>query len=133
ARRLGLVLRRRLHGHRPRASPAREGRDRPDPSRPVGDRLGSRLPLGGDVTHDELVIIGIAAGCSASVGVLGLVAARVFRRASLRWLPAGVAVVAAVAVIAAVVGTARAMFISSRDYSVVLWVCLVAGVVSACF
>jgi signal transduction histidine kinase len=35
--------------------------------------------------------------------------------------------------IAAVVGTARAMFISDHDYGVVLWVCLVAGIVSACF
>jgi signal transduction histidine kinase len=85
------------------------------------------------MSHDELVIIAIAAGCATSVGIIGLVAAWVFRGASLRWLPTGVAVVAATAVIAAMVGTARAMFISDHDYGVVLWVCLVAGIVSACF
>jgi signal transduction histidine kinase len=84
------------------------------------------------MTHDELVIIGIAAGCAAGVGVLGLIAAYALRGASLRWFPAGVALVAAAAVIAAVIGTARAMFISDHDYVVVLWVCLVAGIVSAC-
>ena len=62
-----------------------------------------------------------------SVGLAGLVAAWLLRGASLRWLPAGVAVVAVVAVVAAVIGTARAMFLSSHDYVVVLWVCLVAG------
>ena len=43
------------------------------------------------------------------------------------------AIVASAAVIAAVVGTARAMFISDHDYEVVVWVCLVAGIVSAGF
>lgn len=85
------------------------------------------------MTHDEVVIIAIAAGCAASVGVVGLIVAWVFRGASLRWLPLGVAVVAASAVVAATVGTAHAMFISDHDYVVVLWVCLVAGIVSACF
>jgi signal transduction histidine kinase len=85
------------------------------------------------MTHDELVIIGIAAGCSASVGVIGLAVAWALRGASLRWLPAGVALVGTAAMIAAVIGTSRAMFISEHDYVVVLWVCLVAGIVSACF
>jgi signal transduction histidine kinase len=85
------------------------------------------------MTHDQVVIVAIAAGCAASVGVAGLVLALVFRRASLRWLPAGVAVVASAAMVVAVIGTARAMFLSSHDYVVVLWVCFVAGVVSACF
>jgi signal transduction histidine kinase len=85
------------------------------------------------MTHDELVIIAIAAGCAAGVGLVGLVVARIFRGASLRWLPAGVAVVAAAAMIAAVIGTAHAMFLSEHDYVVMLWVCLVAGIVSACF
>lgn len=85
------------------------------------------------MTHDQLIIIGIAAGSASAVGVIGLVAAWTFRGASLRWLPAGVAVVAAAAVTAAAVATARAMFISQHDYRVVLQVCLVAGVVSAGF
>ena len=85
------------------------------------------------MTHDEVIIVAIAAGCAASVGVVGLIVAWVFRGASLRWLPLGVSVVAVTAVVAATVGTARAMFISDHDYVVVLWVCLVAGIVSACF
>lgn len=85
------------------------------------------------MTHDQLVIIGIAAGSASAVRVLGLLAAWTFRGASLRWLPAGVAVVAAAAVTAAAVAPARAMFISHHDYQVVLQVCLVAGVVSAGF
>jgi signal transduction histidine kinase len=85
------------------------------------------------VTHDEVVIVAIAAGWAASVGALGLVLALAFRRASLRWLPLGVAVIATAAMVAAVIGTSRAMFLSSHDYVVVLWVCSVAGVVSACF
>ncbi len=85
------------------------------------------------MTHDEVIIVAIAAGCAASVGVVGLMVAWVFRGASLRWLPLGVSVVAATAVVAGTVGTAHAMFISDHDYTVVLWVCLVAGIVSACF
>ena len=46
------------------------------------------------MTHDQLVIVAIAGGCAASVGVVGLIAAWVFRGASLRWLPLGVALVA---------------------------------------
>ncbi len=85
------------------------------------------------MTADEVQIVLIAAACAASVGLAGLGAAWLLRGASLRWLPAGVAVVAVVAVVAAVIGTARAMFLSSHDYGVVLWVCLVAGVISAGF
>ncbi len=84
------------------------------------------------MTHDQVVIVTIAAACAGAVGMVGLVAAWTLRGASLRWLPAGVALVASAAMIAAVVGTARAMFISEHDYTVVLWVCLVAGIVSAC-
>ena len=43
------------------------------------------------------------------------------------------AVVAVGSVIAASVGTARAMFLSGHDYTVVLWVCVVAGLVSTAF
>ena len=55
------------------------------------------------------------------------------RRTSLRWLPAGVAFVAVAAVVAGVFGTARAMFLSSHDFHVVLVVLLVAGVVALVF
>ena len=52
------------------------------------------------------------------------------RRRSFRWQIAVVALTAVLAVVAAVVGTARAMFLSDHDLSVVLWVVVVAGVVA---
>jgi signal transduction histidine kinase len=85
------------------------------------------------MTSDQVAIIAIAAGCAASIGILGLLVAWRWRGVSLRWLPVGVALVAVAAVVAADIGTARAMFLSSHDYTVVLWICLVAGVVSLCF
>jgi signal transduction histidine kinase len=85
------------------------------------------------VTRDEVEIVAIAAACASSVGVLGLLVAWRWRGVSLRWLPVGVALVAVAAVIAADIGTARAMFLSAHDYTVVLWICLAAGIVSLCF
>ena len=85
------------------------------------------------MTHDDLVVGLIAASSSGAVWVLGLALAWAFRGASLRWLPAWVAFVAVGSVVAAVVGTSRAMFLSSHDYTVVLQVCLVASLVSAGF
>ena len=85
------------------------------------------------MTHDEVLIVLIAAGWAGAVGLLGLGAAWLLRGASLRWLPAGVALVAVAAVVAGLVGTARAMFLSEHDYSVVLWVCVVAGLISTVF
>lgn len=78
----------------------------------------------------EAEIVLIAAAWSGGVGVIGLVLAWLLRHRSLRWLTAGVAVVAVAAVLAALVGTARAMFISDHDFGVVLWVGCVAGVVA---
>jgi signal transduction histidine kinase len=85
------------------------------------------------MTRDHVEIVMIAAGWAAVVGLAGLALAWLLRGRSLRWLPAGVALVAVAAVVAGMVGTARAMFISAHDYSVVLWVCAVAGLVSAIF
>jgi signal transduction histidine kinase len=85
------------------------------------------------MTHDQVDIVLIAAGWSGAVGAVGLLVAWLGRRASLRWLPVGVAVVAVGAVVAGVIGTSRAMFLSSHDYGVILWVCVVAGVVSIVF
>ncbi len=79
---------------------------------------------------DEVEIILIAAAWSGGAGVIGLVLAWFVRHRSLRWLTGGVAVVAVAAVLAALVGTARAMFISDHDFEVVLWVGVVAGVVA---
>jgi len=85
------------------------------------------------VTEDQWTVIGIAAAWSGTVGVLGLLLGWMLRHRSLRYLPAGVALVAVLAVVAGVVGTARAMFLSPHDYSVVLSVSLVAGVLALLF
>ncbi len=85
------------------------------------------------MTGDQWAVIGIAAAWSGTVGVLGLVLGWLLRHRSLRYLPAGVALVAVLAVVAGVVGTARAMFLSPHDYSVVLSVSLVAGVLAVVF
>ena len=58
---------------------------------------------------------------------------RLLRHGSLRWLPLRVALVAVLAVVAGVFGTARAMFLSAHDFAVVLTVLLVAGVVALVF
>lgn len=85
------------------------------------------------MSQDQIDIVLISAGWAGAVGVIGLVLAYVLRGASLRWLPIGVSLLAVGAVLAGVIGTAQAMFISDHDYEVILWVCLVAGVVSFAF
>ena len=82
---------------------------------------------------DQATVVMIAAGWSAAVGAAGLAVAWLLRRGSLRWLPLGVALVAVTAVIAGIVGTARAMFLSAHDFHVVLIVALVAGIVAVLF
>ena len=82
---------------------------------------------------DQLAVVLIAAAWSGAVGVVGLGAAWYLRRSSLRWLPAGVALVAVAAVVAGVIGTSQAMFLSAHDFSVVLLVLLVAGTVAVVF
>jgi signal transduction histidine kinase len=83
--------------------------------------------------NDQTAMVLVAASWSASVGVVGLAVGWVFRRSSLRWLPLGVATVAVLAVVAGVIGTARAMFLSAHDFHVVLQVALIAGLVAAVF
>jgi signal transduction histidine kinase len=85
------------------------------------------------VTEDQWMVIAIAAAWSGTVGVVGLLFGWLLRHRSLRFLPAGVALVAILAVVAGVVGTARAMFLSSHDYAVVLSVSLVAGLLALVF
>jgi signal transduction histidine kinase len=75
----------------------------------------------------------IAAGLAAGVGVIGLVLAQLTRRSSLRWSFVIVALSAVVGVIAGIVGTARAMFLSQHDFAVTLWVVGAAGLVSLGF
>jgi len=85
------------------------------------------------MTQDQVDVVLIAAGWTAAVGALGLVVGRVIARRSFRWLVALVALVAVGGVIAGVIGTANAMFLSNHDRQVVLLVCLVAGLVAVFF
>jgi signal transduction histidine kinase len=85
------------------------------------------------MTRDELQIVLIASAWAALVGVAGLGLAWATRQATLRWRFALVALVAVASVIAGVVGTARAMFLSDHDFQVVLWVVAAAGLVATGF
>lgn len=85
------------------------------------------------MTSDQLLIVAISLGCSAVVCLVGAGLVWVLRRRSLRW---GIAVVALVAVgsfVTALMGTARAMFLSAHDLQVAVWVSVVAGTVSVLF
>lgn len=78
--------------------------------------------------HVELVLV--AAAWSGAAGLLGLVLAYALRNNSVRWQAAIIALVAVIAMLAGVLGTARAMFLSDHDFRVVLEVGVVAGVVA---
>jgi signal transduction histidine kinase len=75
-------------------------------------------------------IVLIAAGCAGTVGTLGIAAARLLRRASLRLSLQAASAIAVLAVVAGTLGTANAMFISQHDLRVVWIVCAVAGLVA---
>ncbi|MGH3473157.1 MAG: sensor histidine kinase [Nocardioidaceae bacterium] len=82
------------------------------------------------MSHDGWVIVGLAAGWAAAVGLAGVGVAWLLRHRSLRWQFALVALVAVGGFVAGLVATANAMFLSSHDFDVVIRVALVAGVVS---
>ena len=79
------------------------------------------------VTGDQWAIVGIACAWSGGVGLVGLLLIGLRRRPTVRWLTVSVAVVAVAAVVAGVLGTARAMFLSEHDLAVVGLVAVVAG------
>jgi signal transduction histidine kinase len=81
----------------------------------------------GALVNDLTSIVLVTAAWSGAVGVIGLGAAYLLRRRSLRSLIGLVAVVAVLAVVAGTVGTSRAMFLSDHDFRVVLVVLVVAG------
>lgn len=85
------------------------------------------------MTGDQVQIVLIAAAWSGGVGLVGLLLIRLLRGQSLRLLSAAVAIVALLALLAAMLGTARAMFISSHDLQVMLLGSLVAGIVGLVF
>ncbi len=74
-----------------------------------------------------LVVVGIAAGSSLAVALLGLLLLRLLRRRSMVLSLTVVALVSVGAVLAGAVGTAAAMFLSDHDLQVLLVVVAVAG------
>jgi signal transduction histidine kinase len=82
---------------------------------------------------DQVLIVLIAAGWAGGVGLAGGVLAWLLRRRSVLVQVTGVAVVAVAAVVAGMLGTANAMFLSQHDFDVVLLVSLVAGLVAIAF
>ncbi|HVN12885.1 MAG TPA: HAMP domain-containing sensor histidine kinase [Kineosporiaceae bacterium] len=81
------------------------------------------------MTRAELEVLAIALACAGTVAAVGLVAVRLAGRRSVRAALVSVALVSVLSVVTGVVGTARAMFISSHDLGVVLPVSAIAGAV----
>lgn len=79
---------------------------------------------------DTAQVVLIAAAWSLTVGATGALATWWLRHRSLRWSASVLALVAVGGIVAGVVGTANAMFLSPHDLTVVSLVCLVSGAVS---
>jgi signal transduction histidine kinase len=75
-------------------------------------------------------VILIAAGYAAAVSLVGALALRLLRTRSVRLSLAAIGVTTVLAMIAATVATAQAMFLSSHDFGVVVLVSVVAGAVA---
>jgi signal transduction histidine kinase len=82
---------------------------------------------------DVTAIALVAAAYSGSVGLAGLAVAYLLRRRSLRVATVVVAAVAVLVLVAGLVGTSRAMFLSSHDFAVATEVALIAGVIALGF
>ncbi len=85
------------------------------------------------MSSDTVTVIAIAVAWSGVVGLGGLVLAYRVRRRSLKWAFATVALVSVLGLVAGMLGTARAMFLSQHDFGVVLLVSMAAGLVSLLF
>jgi signal transduction histidine kinase len=81
----------------------------------------------------QIQIVLIAAGCTSAVGLAGMGAIRLLRRASLRLSIQASGIVPVLAIVAATLGTAEAMFLSRHDLGVVVIVCVIAGLVASAF
>lgn len=79
---------------------------------------------------DLAAIVGIALGSALLVGVIGLAALRLSRRASMLVQVSIVALTGAVSVAVGMTAVARAMFLSPHDLLVSLWVAGIAAIVS---
>jgi signal transduction histidine kinase len=75
-------------------------------------------------------VVLIAAVCSGAVGVAGVLALRLLRTRSLRSSLVVCAATVVLAMVAATIGTAQAMFLSPHDFGVVVLVSVVAGAVT---
>ncbi len=82
------------------------------------------------MTRETLQVFLVAATWAGAVGLCGGLLLWLLRRRSLLLQVTGVALVAVASVVAGTIGTARAMFLSDHDFTVVVWVCLAAGVVA---
>ncbi len=78
---------------------------------------------------DSLAVLLIAAGSALGVALIGLLLLRAVRRRSLVLSLTIVSLVSVVAVLAGALGTAQAMFLSSHDFHVLIWVCATSGTV----
>ncbi|MGI8433813.1 MAG: sensor histidine kinase [Nocardioidaceae bacterium] len=85
------------------------------------------------MSRGTLEVVAIAGGLAAAVGIAGLVVAYLSRRSSLRWAFATVALSGILGLVAGLLGTAKAMFLSRHDFSVVLWIAGASGLVSLGF
>lgn len=76
------------------------------------------------------LVVAIALGCAAVVGVLGWLGLRTRSMRSLRTTIAVATACSVLTVVAGVVGAAQAMFLSAHDFRVVLLVCAAGSVVA---
>jgi signal transduction histidine kinase len=81
----------------------------------------------------QLQIVLIAAGCTSAVGLAGMGIIRLLRRAPLRLSIQASGAVPVLAIVAGMLGSAEAMFISQHDLRIIGMVCVVAGVVAFAF
>ncbi len=85
------------------------------------------------MTHDDVTVLLISAGWSFAVGLVCAAVGWRIRSAPIRWSVGLIAVVAIGGVVAGVVGTSQAMFLSLHDLRVVILVCIGSGAVSMAF
>lgn len=81
------------------------------------------------MTH-ILEIIAMAGCCAAGIGAAGLLALRLMRGRSLRAGLFAIALATVLAMVAGTIAVAEAMFISRKDFGILLVVCASAGIVA---
>jgi signal transduction histidine kinase len=81
-------------------------------------------------TSDLLSIAAIAGACALLVGAIGAGTLRLLRRRSIVIQLAVVAIGAVATTLAGITGVAAAMFVSSHDFTVVVYVCAISGLVA---